>query len=53
MHLLAGLAADGVTIVMVTHSRECATFARRIIHMSDGQIADEEVVLREAGVPAA
>ncbi|MBI5013891.1 MAG: ABC transporter ATP-binding protein [Deltaproteobacteria bacterium] len=53
MALLTGLAADGVTIVMVTHSRECASFARRIVHMSDGRIANEEFVLHEAGAPAA
>jgi putative ABC transport system ATP-binding protein len=47
MELLAGLSADGVTIVMVTHSRDCASFARRILHMADGRVVNEEFLVHE------
>jgi len=33
-----------VTVVMVTHSSECASYAHRILHMCDGLIAREELV---------
>jgi putative ABC transport system ATP-binding protein len=42
MELLAGLAREGTTVVMVTHSLECASFADRILQMSDGRIVREE-----------
>ena len=32
----------GNTIIMVTHDREVANHARRIIHIRDGQIEKEE-----------
>ncbi len=44
MELLEGLSRDGVTVVMVTHSSECARYAHRILHMCDGLIAREEQV---------
>jgi putative ABC transport system ATP-binding protein len=44
MELLEGLSRDGVTVVMVTHSSECARYAHRILHMCDGRIAREERV---------
>jgi putative ABC transport system ATP-binding protein len=44
MELLAGLSRDGVTVIMVTHSSECARYAHRILHMCDGLIAREEQV---------
>ena len=44
MELLEGLTHDGVTVVMVTHSSECARYAHRILHMCDGLIAREEQV---------
>ena len=44
MELLEDLSRDGVTVVMVTHSSECASYAHRILHMCDGQIAREELV---------
>lgn len=44
MELLEGLSRDGVTVVMVTHSGECARYAHRILHMCDGRIAREERV---------
>jgi putative ABC transport system ATP-binding protein len=35
---------DGITIVMVTHEREIGEYARRIIHVRDGVVHDEEVL---------
>lgn len=38
MQLLTALSADGRTIIMVTHDANVAAYARRVIHMRDGQI---------------
>lgn len=38
MRLLQKLNADGMTIIMVTHSPSCAHYARRIIEVSDGRL---------------
>jgi putative ABC transport system ATP-binding protein len=40
MGLLQKLNARGSTIVMVTHSRECARYADRIMRVADGRLAD-------------
>ncbi len=39
MSLLQELNAKGSTIVMVTHSRECARYADRIMRVADGRLA--------------
>ncbi|MDJ0721153.1 MAG: ABC transporter ATP-binding protein [Desulfobacterales bacterium] len=39
MGLLQELNAKGSTIVMVTHSRECARYADRIMQVADGRLA--------------
>lgn len=44
MKILAGLNAEGTTILMVTHSQYCAEFGNRIIRMLDGQVVTESVV---------
>ncbi|HEC99689.1 MAG TPA: ABC transporter ATP-binding protein [Proteobacteria bacterium] len=36
MGLFQNLNSDGVTIIMVTHSPECAQYAQRILRISDG-----------------
>jgi putative ABC transport system ATP-binding protein len=41
MELLQNLNAEGMTIVMVTHSHECASYARRIMQVSDGVLVTE------------
>jgi putative ABC transport system ATP-binding protein len=41
MKLLTGLNQEGTTILMVTHSAECARKADRVIHLLDGQIVRE------------
>lgn len=38
MRLLSALNAAGTTIVMVTHSRQDASYSHRIVHMLDGRI---------------
>lgn len=39
MELLQRLNGNGMTVIMVTHSQECATFARRILRIKDGRLA--------------
>jgi len=51
MELLDRINGEGTTIVMVTHSPECAVRAHRQIHVLDGKVVDVEaprVVLRES-----
>jgi putative ABC transport system ATP-binding protein len=40
MAMLSQLRADGTTIIMVTHSPECAKAGDRIINLRDGRISD-------------
>jgi putative ABC transport system ATP-binding protein len=42
MDLLERINASGTTIVMVTHSPECAERARRQLHVFDGRVVDLE-----------
>jgi putative ABC transport system ATP-binding protein len=41
MDLLQRLHAEGMTVVMVTHSRACAAYAEHILTVSDGCIVEE------------
>ncbi|UCF03692.1 MAG: ABC transporter ATP-binding protein [Deltaproteobacteria bacterium] len=41
MDLLRSLNEDGMTIVMVTHSPECAGYARRLLRISDGLLVED------------
>ena len=43
MQLLNDLNKNGTTIVMVTHSQRDASYSRRIIHLFDGQIINENI----------
>ena len=43
MELLERLNREGMTIIMVTHSQDCAHHARRIIHISDGYLIADNV----------
>ncbi|MBN3035772.1 MAG: ABC transporter ATP-binding protein [Bacteroidales bacterium] len=43
MNLLEGLNQNGTTLVIVTHSQRDADYARRIIHLFDGQIINENI----------
>ena len=42
MLLLDRLNRDGMTIIMVTHSRVCADYAHRMIQISDGKLLDDK-----------
>ena len=42
MELLQRLNEDGMTIVMVTHSPDCAAYAERILKVSDGKILESQ-----------
>jgi putative ABC transport system ATP-binding protein len=46
MDLLEDLNDQGMTVVMVTHSPQCARHARRILHVSDGRIEDDALLPR-------
>lgn len=48
MGLLKNLNAEGMTIIMVTHSEESARSARRILRIVDGYLTDEERRIGEA-----
>ena len=48
MGLLKQLNAEGMTIIMVTHSEESARSARRILRIVDGHLTDEERLIGEA-----
>ena len=41
MDLLKSLNEEGMTIVMVTHSPECAGYARRMLRISDGLLVED------------
>ena len=42
MELLLRFNQEGMTIVMVTHSPACANYARRILRVTDGRLAEDE-----------
>jgi putative ABC transport system ATP-binding protein len=46
MELLNRLNQKGMTIVMVTHSPECAGYAQHIMRVSDGKLVDENSNVR-------
>jgi putative ABC transport system ATP-binding protein len=48
MGLLKKLNAEGMTIIMVTHSEESARTARRILRIADGYLTEEERIISEA-----
>ena len=53
MALLERLNQEGKTILMVTHSRELAEHAERIIHLLDGEIIQNEEVKERRSATAA
>ena len=42
MELLQQLSLDGITIIMVTHSSECAEYAQKILRLNDGRLVEED-----------
>jgi putative ABC transport system ATP-binding protein len=51
MNLLRSLNADGATILMVTHSREHATYANRMIEMVDGTMVSDHRIEASPAAP--
>lgn len=49
MDILEGLHGRGITVLMVTHDRQVAEHADRIIHIRDGLIVDQERVADRRG----
>jgi putative ABC transport system ATP-binding protein len=43
MELLLRLNRGGMTIIMVTHSHQCAQYARRILNMTDGRLFEKDL----------
>ena len=52
MALLERLNGEGKTIIMVTHSRELAEHAERIVHLLDGVMIRDEVVAKRRSATA-
>jgi len=50
MDLLEKINEQGTTIVMVTHSPECAARAQRQVHLLDGRVVDFEAAPRLGAV---
>ena len=48
MRLLQQLHHHGMTIIMVTHSAECAQYAQRILRVADGRLLEEKIVAPQA-----
>jgi len=52
MKLFDRLHAEGNTIILVTHERDIAEYAHRVISIRDGKIASDERMQRPAATPA-
>ena len=48
MELLQQLNREGMTIIMVTHSPDCAGYAHRILKVTDGKLKDNSTVSKHA-----
>ena len=46
MELLLQLNGEGMTIIMVTHSPDCAGYAERILRVTDGRLGEDQSNLR-------
>jgi ABC-type lipoprotein export system ATPase subunit len=42
MDLLVELNREGHTVVLITHDKEVAAFARRLVHVEDGRIVSDK-----------
>jgi len=52
MKLFDRLHAEGNTIILVTHERDIAEYAHRVISIRDGKIASDEQMQKPAATPA-
>jgi putative ABC transport system ATP-binding protein len=52
MKLFDRLHSEGNTIILVTHERDIAEYAHRVISIRDGRIASDERMHKPAGAPA-
>jgi putative ABC transport system ATP-binding protein len=50
MKLLQRLNSEGMTIIMVTHSPECARYARRLMQVSDGKVVEDNKMWRRLAI---
>ena len=50
MKLLQRLNSEGMTIIMVTHSPECARYARRLMRVSDGKVVEDDKMSRRFAI---
>ena len=50
MELFQTLNDEGVTVIMITHDREVAAHAKRVLHIKDGQFAEASAVETEVQV---
>ena len=48
MRMFDELNAQGITVILVTHSMEIAEYARRVVRISDGEIQEDYLNRREA-----
>jgi putative ABC transport system ATP-binding protein len=46
MELLLQLNHEGMTIIMVTHSPDCAGYAQRILRVIDGKLEEDNSIQR-------
>jgi len=51
MKLFDRLHGEGNTIILVTHERDIAEFAHRVISIRDGKIASDEPMQKSATTP--
>ena len=49
MEMFSELNAEGITVILVTHSVEIAGFAKRSIHIQDGLIVNGEYDVKKGG----
>lgn len=48
MRMFQGLNASGMTVIMVTHSAECAGHARRVMRLCDGRLEEDRPTADDA-----
>jgi putative ABC transport system ATP-binding protein len=51
MNLIQQLSKEGMTVVMVTHSTECAGYAKRVLEVSDGFLMREDTLRGDRRLP--